>query len=514
MPRLIFLLSLGLSLAHGAWARDKWIYARSEHFEMFSCVPEKESRELLGSLEQFRATVLSIYSLPRLRDPRTTVIVFKSDGQFKPYKPLYQGKPTDIAGDCLTWSDETIIALAADNGFDVTNEVVFHEYTHSLLASGGETPPLWLNEGLAELFSTFAINGDSYELGRAKPNHVGMLNRVPLMPLGELFAVNHQSPSYNEGVRQGIFYAESWGLVHFMLFGEDRATYMPMMRRFDVLLSERDHPTDRSFRETFGMSYADMETKLHHYLREGEYFFRSAKLPLGDLSSQIKFRPADDFERDVALANLSLRIRGDKAAMYQITQLSDSHPESPRPHEVLAAMAAKEGDSGGAIVHWRRAADLGSDNAYIYLRLAKERLDQIMTGLSLDYRMPDEPAAQLRGWLDRAVALSPNYLEAYEALADIEALAEKPRFDVVNRVQSVVPRMKDKSRTLLAMAIIRWRRKDYPTARKITGLLIDSPQVSPAVRSLAKQLDARAAEAAEPPAVSTTANTEEPQTAK
>jgi hypothetical protein len=64
------------------------------------------------------------------------------------------------------------------------------------------------------------------------------------------------------------------------------------------------------------------------------------------------------------------------------------------------------------------------------------------------------------------------------------------------------------------MAIIRWRRKDYPTARKITGLLIDSPQVSPAVRSLAKQLDARAAEAAEPPAVSTTANTEEPQTAK
>ena len=36
-PRLAALFGLGLSLAINVAARDKWIHARTEHFEMFSC---------------------------------------------------------------------------------------------------------------------------------------------------------------------------------------------------------------------------------------------------------------------------------------------------------------------------------------------------------------------------------------------------------------------------------------------------------------------------------------------
>jgi hypothetical protein len=123
-------------------------------------------------------------------------------------------------------------------------------------------------------------------------------------------------------------------------------------------------------------------------------------------------------------------------------------------------MAAKEGDSGGAFDHWRHAADLGSDNAYIYLRLA-----------------------------------------------NVEALAEQPRLDVMNCVQAVVPRMKDKAGTLLSIAIVHWRRQDYSTARQIARLLMDSPQAPPTIRRRARQLDARIPETAKLPAAPTSRGT-------
>jgi hypothetical protein len=514
LPRLVVLLGLGLSLASGAGARDRWIHARTEHFEMFSSVSEDESRDLLASLEQFRATVLSICSLPRLRDPRTTVFVFASDHQFEPYKPLYNGRPKDAAGYCAGWSDETAIALAADNPFSVTGEIIYHEYVHLLFSAGDDHPPLWLNEGLAELFSTFAIQKDSVELGRQKPDHVDTLHLHHLMPLGSLFAVTIQSPSYNEGIRQNIFYAESWVFVHFLVCGANRATYLPELRRFKELLAAPNRAIDESFREAFGMSYEGMEAHLNDYLRSGHYFIQHAKLPLGDLARQIKFQPADDFERETALLNLRWRVRQEGSTTYQLLQLAESHPRSPRPQELLAAVAMMGGDSEGALIHWRRAADLGSDNAYIYWRLARDNLDQVMNGLSLDYRMPAELAARLRGWLDRAVALSPNYLDAYEALGYVEALAERPRVEVVNRVQAVLPRMKDKTRTLLAIAIIRWRMQDYVTARQIAIYLTASPGIPADVCRRAQRLSARIPEATEPPAAPKPGASAEPATAR
>jgi hypothetical protein len=122
------------------------------------------------------------------------------------------------------------------------------------------------------------------------------------------------------------------------------------------------------------------------------------------------------------------------------------------------------------------------------MRLAADKVDRITLGISLDYRMPGEQAATLREWLDRAIALSPRYLEAHAALALVEAFAEQPRLAVVNRVQEVVPKMSDKMRTLLAIAIVHWRLKDYASARQIARLLVAAPRASPELRRLAQRL--------------------------
>jgi hypothetical protein len=65
-------------------------------------------------------------------------------------------------------------------------------------------------------------------------------------------------------MRQNIFYAESWALVHFLVCGRDRATYLPELRRFKELSAAPGRTIDGSFREAFGMSYEDMEANLRH----------------------------------------------------------------------------------------------------------------------------------------------------------------------------------------------------------------------------------------------------------
>ena len=486
--RLTFVVSIGLALLSIASARERWITARTEHFEMFSCASESESREMLNKLEQFRATVLATYSLPRFRDPRTTIMLFGTDRQFEPYKPLYNGKPNDVAGYCTGGPDESMIAMTADNDSEFTDEVIFHEYVHVLLAAGGEQPPPWLDEGLAEFFSTFKVWENSFELGRAKPDHVETLRQHAFLPLGRLFAVTHRSPEYNEGDRRDVFYAESWALVHFMICGKDRAIYLPRLRRFNELIAAPDSAIDRSFREAFGVDYDEMETRLRDAMKGGGYRIATGPLIVGDLSAKIKFQPAGDFERDVALISLRWRLQTPGDTAYRLMQLAETHPTAPRPHEVLAAVAVRGQDPEGALSHWRRAAELGSDNPYVYMRLASDRLDQVTAGLTLDYRMPAELAATLRGWLDRAVALSPRYFEAFEALAMVEAFAEKPRLEVINRVQGMVPKMSDKTRTLFAIAIVHWRKGDFVTARQIAKLLVAAPTISPRLRSLTQRL--------------------------
>jgi hypothetical protein len=147
------------------------------------------------------------------------------------------------------------------------------------------------------------------------------------------------------------------------------------------------------------------------------------------------------------------------------------------------------GDPEGALRHWQRAAELGSDNPFVYMQLATDRLDQLANGLTLDYRMPAELANLLRGWLDRAITLSPRYLGVYEKLAMVEAFAVRPRMEAINRVQEAVSRMKDKMPTLFAIAIIHWRVGDDVTACQIAKLLIGAPRISPQLHALAQQLD-------------------------
>ena len=144
-------------------------------------------------------------------------ISFKHDASFKPYKPLYNGKPANLAGYFQSGQDENIIALDISANQEHPMSLIYHEYTHLLTSLTPRQLPVWLQEGLAELYSSFDVDDTKVTLGSPISRHVLLLRDKTFIPIQDLIAVRHGSPIYNERDKQSIFYAESWALCHYMI---------------------------------------------------------------------------------------------------------------------------------------------------------------------------------------------------------------------------------------------------------------------------------------------------------
>ena len=151
----------------------------------------------------------------------TLVMVFPSNSAFTPFKPRVNGKPVEVNGLVMPRQDANYIAIVRDLD-ENSMRIVFHEYAHLLISNLSGLVPVWLNEGLAEFYSTFEMvpAGREVLVGKPVPSHIERLNGRGQLPLEELLKVTHDSPLYNEGDRRSTFYAQSWALTHLILLGK------------------------------------------------------------------------------------------------------------------------------------------------------------------------------------------------------------------------------------------------------------------------------------------------------
>lgn len=494
---------LGLAFAASLPAAEKWLYGHSAHFEMLSSAKEKDSRRLLVNLERFRENVLKFFPSRQLQEPKVTVVRFGSDSGFKPYKPRYKGKPKDVAGYFLNHPDQVYIAMCTDYDADENGdpeEIIFHEYLHLLVHSRGLTLPLWLNEGMAEVFSTCKFEDKYAEYGQPKQIYVDIMSLSALMPLERMLMVDEKSPDYNEEERATTFYAQSWLLTHYLLCGRDREN----VQRLERYLQRTDGMTGspkEAFREIFGRDIGAMELELRNYLSGGQFYQRRVPLSPFDEKSLV-VRPATDLERDISLSSLRWRVHQEPGDVPPLFALTERDPLAPGPHETLAAVSLVKEDFDGALGHWRKAVELKTDNAYIYTQVARAGLARFRSN-DFDELLTPEEAFDLQRWLERALKLRPGYADAVEALAIVEAHAPTIRAYGINLVQNSLPTMKNKDITLLSLAMARWRAKDFATALTILDLL-KTPATEPKIRSAANLLRRRVvAEAPKVPGLET-----------
>src|SRR5438552_18459635 len=107
--RYALLIAALFLIAISASAKDKWLNLQTKNFNIVSNADEGGTRELALKLEQFRAVFAKIFKIQNASAIPVTVVVFKNDDSYKPFKPLYNGKPANVAGYFQRDHDENLI---------------------------------------------------------------------------------------------------------------------------------------------------------------------------------------------------------------------------------------------------------------------------------------------------------------------------------------------------------------------------------------------------------------------
>lgn len=420
---LALLLALGaaaLGVSEGAAAeppkvRDGWIELTTANFRLVSEAGERKTAEIGLSLERFRLVLARLAPGLTLESPvPTTIVAFENDRSFSPYKDRSIRQRQDMLGFFLSHRHGNFIALNAfPRGLD-SLRVIFHEYVHFFVRHNLPFLPLWANEGLAEYYSTFEELSGEVQIGVLVGHHARLLKGRALIPLERLFTIDAGSPEYNEAAKQGIFYAQSWALMHFLL--SDRSprpgSAIGLLQRLSA-----GEPPEAAARAALGLSLAELEVRLRGYIA-GRFPF--ASISLGELDAPARYR-VRPLQREEVLFELGdLLAHGVSADQHQEAEehfraALELNPGYPEPFAGLGLVAQERNDNARAAELLSQAVERGSKRPETLLLLA----DALLAPL----RGVFDPAAlgvaavvqRSRGLLERVLAARPSFGEA-EAL--------------------------------------------------------------------------------------------------
>jgi tetratricopeptide (TPR) repeat protein len=411
-------------------AKESWLQLESPHFLVLSNAGEKASVKTARQFEQFHAALARLLQISRESAiSPVRVILFDSSASFFPYQPRYRNKTKETGGYFLHRPDGNYIVITRESRGRDPLGVIYHEYVHCYLHNRVAYLPLWFSEGLAEYFSTFKIfEAKGTEIiGQPLARHLQRLRGSALIPLRTLLTVDRASPVYNESDKVGMFYAESWLLVHYLMLGEE-GRYRPKLIRFLRNL-ESEIPVEENFKREFGVDFAKMEKAVSFYANrflfpsetaqnreKGEIQDVAARpVPLaelqgmlGDLFYQINRLEAAEksllsslaLDPNLALSRIclaQLRIRQNRLEE-ALDLLEAAVAEAPAVPRALANYAYALSLQG----EWKKAAELYLKT--IPLQPGWARLYAEFAGVQTELGMAQEAEDSLR----RAAALNPG----------------------------------------------------------------------------------------------------------
>jgi tetratricopeptide (TPR) repeat protein len=412
-----------------AQTRDGWRSVRTNHLFVIGNADAESLRRVAVWLEFFHAAFARIISRNVIDSSvPTTVIVFRDDASFTPFKPGYQGRPTAVSGFFLPGDDVNYIALSLDPRGD-PYATAFHEYVHLHVKDNIPGAPLWLNEGLAELYESLQFSGNDVLIGTPKPGYLYLLRQVEMLPLKTLFSVGTDSPHYNERDKQGIFYGESWALVHYLMLG-DRAR----QDQFKQFLSRvaRGDDVIKAIEGTYGTTIDVIEQELESYVRRGNLTAQRLT-SLADPQTYGSYTATQrsgltDGEAIYYLADLSLHMGRDNVAERGFKEAIALDPNFLPAYAALGTLYVHQRRYDEAKKYLQKATSSPQSSEVHYLYAYVLSREGIAANGEVS-RYSRENAALIREQLLQSIKLASNYAPAYYLLAVVDFVSSDERLD-------------------------------------------------------------------------------------
>ena len=384
----------------------------SPHFLVVTDAGDRRGREVAIRFEQMRAVYATLMSHAKVNLPiPLEIVAFRNSKEFRQVAPLWNGKPVQLAGLFQGASDRCFILL--DLSVENPWNVVFHEYAHQLMNGNlnQELDP-WFEEGFAEYFSTIEVDSHQARVGKIPSSTYEILQHEGMLKVADLLRVQHNSGTYNEsGDRRTVFYAESAIVVHYLF---DHQMISKLATYFAVKIDKKQ-PVENAIQQAFGMSASDLDKEIRRYVAAGQYRYYSMKTPADIETTGYTTKPLSTESANAVIADVHLHsLDYHEKAMLEFAAVLKSDPNNPAALRGMGYVYLQKRDFEQAGEYFRRAAQLDSKDARVhyYSGLLMNLRGARVTKSDIEYMI---------GELKTAIALDPDFADAYEQLAYAQA---------------------------------------------------------------------------------------------
>jgi hypothetical protein len=350
----------------------EWVEVRSEHFRVLTDAGLGVARGTADKLERF-ADGLGRLNPGLAVTPATmaTVIVLRDQSELDPFKPA-GAENTDAFCQQGEDGERLVINGSSSNAGGVSP--VLHECVHFLLAAHFPAVPLWLDEGLAEYYSTCRFHPETAEFGQPDLPTARWIKGHTPMGIEMMFAMNTETSAYrHDNETQFLFYSEAYLITHYLQSAGGSTT-----GRFDAYLAglRRGARPLPAFREIFPDSvWIPIAAAVARYPDEIE-FQRVRTVPAGT--------PAPGAERTLSHAEALTAIGDLELASHETTAAGEYYAAAlvadPRWAPAMAGsglVAEDLGHTAEADAAYRRALAAGGTNPVVLDAVARGRVWRI-----------------------------------------------------------------------------------------------------------------------------------------
>lgn len=246
-----------------------WIRLQTTNFDVISSADPKRTAEVARDLETIAAALHGASARFERSGSQTKVFMFARRGDSQPYFDLMLDREgASATGLYVRHGGGGSMFIDAARRFERT---AMHELVHDLLRQGDVSPPLWIQEGLAELLGNARVKAGKVIAGDIIREHAVLLRRKGVRPVEEMLSLNDAAAA----AASTHFYAQSWAAVQWLIGLEGPETFFAFLRD-----AEAEVPIEEALQTHYGKSLRDLHDGIRRVKEvRVEFQFPSDVLP-------------------------------------------------------------------------------------------------------------------------------------------------------------------------------------------------------------------------------------------
>ena len=411
LSSILALLSLLLAPPSRADHHETWIEVRSPHFTVLCNAGEHEGRLTARQFEEIRAMFEQRYPKLRVDGGKPTVIfALKDEDSLKLFLPGYgtDKEAMRLSGLYRLSYDKNYALVRTDvrGTSPFPYHTLYHEYTHAYFRLNYRGLPLWLNEGIAEFYGNTVIEGKDVKIGAVGEPQLRLLRENPLIPISTLVSIDGSSPLFNSRDHSGIFYTESWAIVHYFMLSPD-VRDKDGLNKYLANLHDSDDPVDAA-----NKSFGDLHTladKLESYAHQTKFGYTRIPLSLKISEKDFAARTLSPAERLLAQAGYLLRTDHLPEGLEVLREVAAINTKAQGYHTELGYYHLQNADYLKALKEFDLALTVDPNDLSAHLYMA--------TALYREFGYTEESTPKIRLHLEKIVTLNPDFAPAHAFLS-------------------------------------------------------------------------------------------------